>query len=166
MRASKLAVPALAAAMTVLASPASAACPMELAVYASPGEVATIDFRPTGESAAVTNTFRFHMREGVSFDGIVLWTEEPRRAHGMLMHECPEGDVTGEEIAACTVWEGVVYAVDEAGAVGQLPAEGEPAPRRLILADLARVMQGSPAYAKAGLTTLPDDVFDLSGCQE
>jgi NAD(P)-dependent dehydrogenase (short-subunit alcohol dehydrogenase family) len=30
----------------------------------------------------------------------------------MVMHNCPEGDVTGEEIAACTVWEGVIYTLD------------------------------------------------------
>ena len=42
----------------------------------------------------------------------------------MIMNNCPEGDVTGDDIAACTVWEGVIYSIGADGKVGSLPEEG------------------------------------------
>ena len=160
------AITLLALASCYLAQPAFAACPIELSVYRDRDGVAEVNFRPTGEAVAVTNAFRMIVGEATVFEGFVMWTEEPSRPYGMVNHNCPEGDVTGAEIEACTVWQGAIYAVDAAGAVSLLPREGEAAPPRLIFADLAAGMQTSPAYAAAGLSTLPFDVFDLSGCQE
>jgi hypothetical protein len=48
---------------------------------------------------------------GVTMDGVVMLAGEPDRPWGMVMHNCPEGDATGAEIAACTVWQGPVYAI-------------------------------------------------------
>lgn len=143
-----------------------AACPIELAVYRDRDRVAGIDFRPTGESAAVTNSFRMNFSGDVVFDGFVMWTDAPARSQGFVTHQCPEGDVTGEEIEACTVWRGALYAVGADGTVSTLPREGEPAPARLLFADLAAGMQASPPYEKTGLAGLPFDAFELSGCQE
>lgn len=156
----------VAAGLCVLATNAIAACPIELAVYRDRDAVAGIDFRPAGDGATVTNTFRMHVGERGEFDGFVMWTADVARPYAMITHGCPEGDVTGEEIAACTLWEGVVYGVDAAGVVTLLPREGEPAPQRLVLADLARLMRSSPVYAATGLDAVPFDVFELSGCQE
>jgi hypothetical protein len=157
---------ALVLACSPVGPAAFAACPMELAVYRDRDAVAGIDFRPAGEGATVTNSFRMHVGDAAVFDGFVMWTDGVSRPYAMLTHNCPEGDVTGEEIAACTLWEGIVYAVDATGAVSLLPREGEPAPQRLLFPDLARLMQSSPAYAVAGLSVLPFDAFELSGCQE
>ena len=151
---------------TAMTGAAHAACPIELAVYTDRHDVASIDFVPAGELAAVTNRFSMAMREGARFDGHVLWTDEPERPYGHLMHDCPEGDLTGEEIRACTLWQGAIYAVDEDGQAGLLPAEGEPAPAVLILSDLGYQMSVAPAFQAAGPLTPPFDVFSLSGCQE
>ncbi len=154
------------AAALAAASPATAACPVELAIYRDRDGVAEIAFRPAAGSAAVTNKFQMAMRGGPLFEGVVMWTEEPARPYGQVMFNCPEGDVTGAELDACTLWQGVIYGVDGEGGVGLLPGEGEPAPSSIILSDLAYQMRGAPAFSSAGLFTVPSDVFALSGCQE
>jgi hypothetical protein len=147
-------------------SPAYTACPIELATYQDRDGIAEIAFSPVNEQAAVTNRFRMAMRGGPLFEGVVMWSDDPARSYGLLMFNCPEGDVTGAELEACTLWEGAIYTVDEEGEVGLLPGEGQSAPRKLILADLGYQMQGAPAFTSAGLFTAPWDAFTLAGCQE
>jgi hypothetical protein len=139
---------------------------MELAVYQDRDRLAGIDFRPTGENAVVTNSFKMVMDNSVILDGIVMWTHDEPRSNAVVSRNCPEGDVTGEEYAACTLWQGVVYAVDEQGEPGLLPAEGEPAPDRLIFADLGPALRASNAFGPEGFSKVPFDVFQLTGCQE
>ncbi|MGD9915242.1 MAG: hypothetical protein AB7S80_14260 [Rhizobiaceae bacterium] len=160
----RLAIASLALAAGL--SPVLAACPMELAVYADEQGGAGIDFRPRGESAIVTNGFRMHLADGSVFDGMVAWSDDAARPWGTLMHNCPEGDVTGGELAACTVWEGVVYAVDGAGKVGLLPKEGEAAPANLLFPALGPSLRHAQVFAPDGPAKLPFDVFALKGCQE
>lgn len=155
----------LAAALVGQTASARAACPMELAVYEEPETGAMIDFRP-GRNATVTNAFRMVFDKGVVLEGVVMWDDGVARPVGMLTHGCPEGDATGEELAACTVWQGVIYAADAQGNVGPMPPEGTAAPKSLILADLGRALAPSPAYAATGLEAAPWDVFTLHGCQE
>lgn len=142
-----------------------AACSQELAVYSEPETSASLEFRPAGP--ATSHEFKLVFAENdVVLDGIVMWTEGVARPHGMLMHKCPEGDVTGEELAACTVWEGVVYAVDEQGHIDLLPPEGADAAAQLLLPDLGPSLRHSAAYGMNGLSKMPWDAFKLSGCQE
>jgi len=150
----------------VLAGPAHAACPMELAIYRDMNDIASLEFRPTGEGALTTNTYRILFSGDVVMDGIVIWSDGEARPFGQLQYKCPEGDVTGEEIAACTAWEGVIYSADEKGNIGLLPHEGMPAPVKLILSGLGHSVKNAPAYAAAGLGSVPWDVFELKGCQE
>ncbi|MEO5756045.1 MAG: hypothetical protein ABIQ51_04230, partial [Mesorhizobium sp.] len=119
----------IAAGMALAATAAFAGCPIELAVYgdAQTGPEtsgAEIDFTPTGTSATVTNTFRLILDNNVVLNGIVMWNEGVARPNGSLMYKCPEGDVTGAELAACTLWTGVIYSGDDKGTIGLLPAEG------------------------------------------
>ena len=146
------------------ASPALAACPIELAVYGEREQAAEIDFRPTMGSATTTNTFKMVVGKDVMLDGVVLWSGDAARPHGSLMHQCPEGDITGGELAACTVWEGVIYTADAKGAVDLLPNERKDAPATLIFPDLAGQLGRSAIHDK--LPKLPWDVFALKGCQE
>jgi hypothetical protein len=88
------------------------------------------------------------------------------RPHGSLMYKCPTGDVTGDELAACTLWEGVVYSADDKGNIALLPAEGMDAPKTLIFPDLGPSLQMSAAYGENGFSKVPSDVFSLKGCQE
>jgi hypothetical protein len=147
-------------------TPAFAACPIELAVYRDRDLVAELNFAPVDAQVAVTNRFKLIIRDGPVFEGHVLWTNDPARPYGQLMFQCPDGDVTGEELAACTVWQGTVYTVAADSVVGLMPAEGEPAPAKLLLADLGYQMRWSATWDKAGLKATPWDEFTLSGCQE
>lgn len=154
-------------ALTAVTSSAHAACPIQLAVYGEAKSGAEIDFTPTGTSATITNTFRMILDNNTVLDGIAMWTEgSASRPHGSLMYKCPTGDVTGEELAACTVWEGVIYSADDKGAVGLLPAEGADAPKSLVFPDLGPSLQMSAAYGPGGFSKVPWDVFALKGCQE
>lgn len=156
----------LAAGIAQTGSAAFAACPLELAVYGDAESAAEIDFRPTGGSAVVTNTFKMVLDNDVVLDGIVMWTQGVARPHGSLMYKCPTGDVTGDELAACTLWEGVVYSADDKGNIALLPAEGVDAPKTLIFPDLGPSLQRSTAYGANGFSKVPWDVFSLKGCQE
>ncbi len=144
---------------------AHAACPIELATYRDRDDVASVEFRPTMEGAATTNTFRMILGETV-LDGIVMWTDPEPRPYALVTWKCPEGDLTGDEILACTVWEGAVYGVDASGNVDLLPAEGKPAPAKLIFAGLGPGVRHAPAWPAFPLQKAPWDVFQLSGCQE
>lgn len=165
----------LAASLALLAtnSAVHAACPIQLAVYGEAQSGAEVDFTPTGTSATITNTFRMILDNNVVLDGIAMWTEGgAARPHGSLMYKCPAGDTTGEELAACTIWEGIIYSADEKGTVGLLPAEGADAPKSLIFPDLGPSLEMSAAHADhgssggSGFSKVPWDVFVLKGCQE
>jgi len=147
-------------------SAAYAACPIELAVYGDAQSGSEIDFTPTGTSAVVTNSYRMILDNNVVLNGIVMWSSGEARPNGSLMYKCPEGDVTGGELAACTLWNGVIYTADNKGAIGLLPAQGVDAPKTLILPDLGPSLRHSLAYGGSGFSKVPSDVFTLKGCQE
>lgn len=145
---------------------AHAACPLALAVYGDAESDAGVDFRPTMNAVTVTNSFKMVLDKGIVLDGIVMWTSGVSRPHGSLMYKCPTGDVTGDELAACTVWQGVVYSADDKGNIALLSAEGTDAPQSLIFPDLGSSLQMSSAFGPNGFSKLPWDVFLLEGCQE
>ncbi|ESZ47203.1 hypothetical protein ACYG9R_11990 [Mesorhizobium sp. RSR565B] len=146
--------------------PAHAACPLALAVYGDAESEAGIDFRPTTDAVTVTNSFKMVLDKGIVLDGIVMWTSGVSRPHGSLMYKCPTGDVTGDELAGCTVWQGVVYSADDKGNIALLAAESTDAPQSLIFPDLGPSLQMSSAFGPKGFSKLPWDVFLLKGCQE
>ena len=84
------------------------------------------------------------------------------------MHNCPEGDATGDEIAACTVWQGNVYGLDEVGNVNYLAStnEGQKAATTLLFPDLGAAVQMSTAFGTGKLTAPPRDDFKQSACLE
>jgi hypothetical protein len=142
-----------------LSSPVHAACPIELSIYGDRDGVAEIDFSPTMNAAIVTNTFRMLIDKDVVLDGIVMWTQNLERPYGMLTLGCPEGDVTGAEIEACTLWQGIVYTSDNFGNIGLLPVEGKDAPTKLILADLGPSLNVAQVLKSMPRTKIPSDVL-------
>lgn len=153
----------LAAAST---SPTIAACPQELAIYSEQEASASLEFTPAGDTGS-SHTFKIKFAENsVVLDGVVLWTEDVARPMGIVMYKCPDGDVTGPELDACTVWQGVVYAVDGQGKISLLPPEGAAAAEHLLLPDFASALRQSLAYGVGGVSKMPWDAFKMSGCQE
>ena len=83
----------------------------------------------------------------------------------VTLREIKSEPLTGQELDACTVWQGVIYTADAAGAIGLLPRTGD-APKTLVFPDLGPSLGQSAAYRENGLSKLPWDVFALQGCQE
>ena len=89
---------AFVAVSLAAASPARAACPIELATYADTRGVAELEFTPGTGGATVSNSFRLLLDNDVVLDGIVQWLDLEERPWGMLMYKCPNGDVTGDDL--------------------------------------------------------------------
>jgi hypothetical protein len=149
------------------AIPAHAACPQELAVYSDADTLLTLEFSPNGgRSAMAVNFLRVVMQNGIVLDGKVIWNVGIPRPNGELLHECPAENATQEEMAACTIWSGVVYGVDAQGKIDLLPMEGDAAAEQILLPDFGRAVRYSRIWGDGGVSVVPWDVLTLSGCQE
>ncbi|MCF3639991.1 hypothetical protein LXM94_08415 [Rhizobium sp. TRM95111] len=150
------------------ASVAEAAdCVQEKAVYADRDGAYTFAFEPVGsEAAATSHHFKVTMPgRDLALTGIVMTSDDGvTRANGMIMHNCPEGDATGEEIAACTVWEGVIYSVEGNSLIGILPSAGEKAAPELLFAGLGPAFLYSALNESGRLPAPPWDLLSFRGC--
>jgi hypothetical protein len=163
----RLAAPASILGLLLAVTPAAAAdCLQEQAVYGDADGAYEVRFEPVGSaSAATSNHFKVKVaKTDLVLDGIVMQSGEPVRPNGMIMNNCPEGDVTGNEIDACTVWEGVIYSIGTDGEVGSLPEEGRQAAAQLLLPDLGPAVRNSSIWGTA--TVAPWDVLTLKGCAQ
>jgi hypothetical protein len=158
---------ALLVAGVFAATAASAAeCRQDRAIYADRDGGYELTFEPVGSDAAATS-HHFKVKvlsSGTVLDGIVMPGDDPARSNGMIMYKCPEGDATGEEIAACTVWEGVIYAIDSAGDAGLLPAEDANAAESLLLAGFGPSMRYSTLWDEGKASAVPWDALKRKGC--
>lgn len=147
------------------AAPALAVdCAQEKAIYGDEDGAYTLGFAPVEtDSAAISHAFTVSVAgTDIVLDGHVMPAGEPERTNGMIMNNCPEGDVTGEDIRTCTIWEGVVYAVGLDGKVASLPEEGQPAAAQLLLPDFGPSIRNSALWGKASVA--PWDVLIFKGC--
>lgn len=161
----RLAVSASILSALLSVSPATAAdCLQEQAIYGDTDGAYELRFEPVGSaSAATSNHFKVKIaKTDLVLDGIVMQSDEPVRANGMIMNKCPDGDVTGDDIAACTVWQGVIYSVSADGKVGSLPGEGMEAAWQVLLPDFGPAIRNSSIWGKA--TVAPWDVLTFKGC--
>lgn len=142
-------------------------CVQEKAVYVDMDNAYELRFEPMGSESALSNKFKLAVRNtAVVADGIVMRTDDQLRADGKIMFACPEGDVTGADLRACTVWQGMVYASDLKGHIRALPAEGENAAERLFLPALGPSIQKSSLWGDGKATVAPWDVLSLKGCYQ
>ena len=155
----------LAGMLAATAAPA-AECRQGRAVYADRDGAYELAFEPVGSDAAATS-HHFKLKvlaSGVVLDGIVM-PGEPAGSNGMVMHNCPEGDATGEEIAACTVWGGVIYAL-QGGDAALLPDEADTAAESLLLAGFGASLRYSKLWEDDKASVVPWDVLKRKGCVE
>lgn len=162
------ALPTASVLSALAANPVPAAvCTQEHAIYADRDGAYELAFSPVGsEAAAITHRFRMRAVKGdLVLDGHIMMGEEVTRSIGMVMHNCPEGDVTGAEIAACTVWQGVAYPIDATGTPGEvIPAEGDAAADRLLFAGIGPSLRFSSAWEAGKLSVAPWDVLFFKEC--
>ena len=157
------------AALLALATDSTAAaavdCPQERAIYGDEAGIYTLTFQPVDpESSAATHRFSLKAKDSaVTLDGYVMTTEPVARPQGMLFYNCPEGDATGADLAACTVWQDILYGTS-GGKIVALPAQGESALSELLLPGFAPSLQASSAWGQGKLAAAPPDVLALKGC--
>jgi hypothetical protein len=153
----------LLAALAFSHAASAAECLIEKATYREAETGVELVFAAaSGENTPVTHGFRTDIGK-FKLNGHVLYDPEIERPIGMLMNNCPDGDVTGADLAACTVWKGIVYAVDEtAGHVDLLPPEGASAPDVLLLPGFGPAILSS--VVGKGMESAPWDVFEFKGC--
>ncbi|WP_420407876.1 hypothetical protein [Hoeflea sp.] len=143
---------------------ALAACPQELAVYQGADGIGALEF--SGGGAGMYSEMRL-LYPGVDPVTIYLSHDDRLdRAVAMLPLNCPEGDVTGAELAACLVYQGPIYKIDRDKGVAGLPGAGADAAQSLLLPGLASALWGNPQFDGAGPAERPAELFDISGCQE
>ena len=157
-----------AAVLLMLPAPAALAaeCKQEKAIYGDRDGAYELRFEAV-DSEAASSSYRFTIavkNTDVKLDGFVMGSEPVDRPNGILFHDCPEGDTTGEEIQNCTVWQGVIYSAG-AGKVDLLPLTGSPAAAEILLPGFALGIVDSTAWGKGKATIVPWDVLSLKGCQ-
>jgi len=142
----------------------AADCLQRQAIYGDADGAYELRFRPVGSDSATTSN-RFEvaaLKSDLKLEGFVMISGEPERANGMIMHNCPEGDVTGEDLAACMIWQGVIYSVSSSGKIDLLPAETAVAAEQLLLPDFGPAVKAYSLSDK--FTVAPWDVFAFKGC--
>jgi hypothetical protein len=149
----------------VSAIPALAACPQELAIYEdSLGQSLTFTPPPVGGQAA-EHAFSIRIN-GQELQGVVMWSADPERPNGIVMDHCPEGDVTGEELDTCTVWQGVIYGLKPNADAGYLGKRGSDHAEAVLLPDFSRAVQGHTFKNSMPSPPKAEDVFRMKACQE
>lgn len=143
---------------------AGAACPQALAVYEGTDGAGSLAFTGAGESAAQSVKISFEDMAPVTAYLTPSYAFE--RMEMVLPFDCPEGDVTGEELAACVIYQSAIYAIDDAGAVTGLPDGDQPAAERLLLPNFAGALWDNPQLDGKGSKSRPAEIFELKGCQE
>jgi hypothetical protein len=161
-------ISATAALLLVFSASAALAaeCRQEKAIYADQAGIYELRFEAV-DSEAASSSYRFTLsvkNTDVVLDGFVMGSEPVNRPNGILFHNCPEGDTTGEEIQKCTVWQGVIYSAG-AGKVDLLPLTGSAAAPEILLPGFALGLVDSTAWGKGKATVVPWDVLSLKGCQ-
>lgn len=157
----------LAMMLAAALSPAQAAqCNQERAIYADTQDAYQLTFEPVDpESSASSHSFKVAIKNSaLVLDGYVMPSEPVNRTNGILFNNCPEGDVTGADIAACTVWQGVIYASD-GGKIDLLPQQGANAAGQILLPNLGASLQDSSAWGPKKAEIAPWDVLTLKGCR-
>ncbi|WP_042119070.1 hypothetical protein [Rhizobium etli] len=141
-------------------------CKQEQAVYTDREGAYELRFVPLNSpSAAASNQFKVSaLKTSVVMEGYVMPSEDPVRAIGILMFNCPEGDVTGADLNACTVWQGAVYGVDAKGEIDNLQPEGAAAAEKLVLPGLGPAIRESSAWGEGKASVAPWDVLTFKEC--
>jgi hypothetical protein len=146
---------------------AFAACTQDRAIYTDRDDSYTLTFRqvPEDQPVATSNEFSIEKNDSdLKLDGVVMWNEGVARPNGIIMYKCPTGDVTGDELQACTVWRGVIYALKEGADADLLPQAKEPAAQALLLPDFSSSMSSFDFKSQKTIETFPWEVFRFKEC--
>jgi len=145
---------------------AAADCLQSHAVYADRDSIYQLKFQPlNSDAAAANNQFKMTVKDSDAvLDGYVMPSEDPTRTIGMVMFHCPDGDATGADLDACTIWQGPVYGVDPKGVIDNLPAEKANAVDSIVLPAIGPALRDSTILGEGKQVAAPWDVFAFKEC--
>ncbi len=172
----------IAAALVLLATPSIAAdCPQNRAIYVEKDNGYELRFRPTLRWEASANTMAvvdLIFPDGKTSVWGTIWLPNGTSHDKIdfLTHDCalpafdPAKDVdpthgsTQEELEACKVWEGIIYALAD-NDIAELPwFEDGAAAQTVLLPDLGPTIRYSGLVLSPG--DEPHDVFTFKGCAD
>jgi hypothetical protein len=148
-----------------LTTAADASCRQDRATYGDSQSAFELRFLPS-DSEASASTHRFMVSipsSALTLQGYVMGSEPVSRSNGMIFNNCPEGDVTGADLVACTVWQGVIYG-NVSGKLSLLPDASAEAAPEILLPDLGPALASSPFWQQGKAPVAPWDVLTLKGC--
>lgn len=161
-------VAAIGIVLGLASMPAHAAtCPQDRAVYRDRDNAYELSFQPAQSEAEATE-HRFVVKvlaSKTALNGYVMGSQPVDRTNGILFFNCPEGDVTGKDLAACTVWQGVIYG-ERDGRIDLLPASGKDAATQIVLPDLGPSIRDSSLWSAGKAKVVPADVLDFKECAQ
>ena len=141
-------------------------CAIKNATFAEADGGTVLSFRPVESEAAVVSHLFTITGGKLKLDGNVMYDEESRRPAGMVTNNCPEGDATGAELRACTVWTGVPYVLDvETGRIDVLGPEDGEAPDAILMPGIGPAIRHSTLWDKSGLRDVPWDLYEFKECK-
>ncbi|MFD0916663.1 hypothetical protein ACFQ14_09615 [Pseudahrensia aquimaris] len=147
----------------------AAECLQGDAIYEDADKAYALAFSGTGDEGRgmASNRFTLGLKDGKKLlEGSVLWSNGISRPVGVMTYQCPGGDIIAEELDACKIWEGVVYAVYPDGEVDLIPPDTDPAANALLLPDLGRSLRYSKPWTDENLAVVPWDKFSYIGCSQ
>lgn len=140
-------------------------CQQGSARYIDPESGLLLSFSSFGENVQVMHQFTIGLEKAdTQLSGFVVADGEPLRPISIIVHQCPDGDVTGEELAACTVWKGVPYGRFSDGNIGLLPLADDEAVTQILLPDFTRTVMSNPVWEEIETINEPFEVFDFKDC--
>jgi hypothetical protein len=158
---------ALLLAATLCGQPLMAAeCKQANAVYADRDGAYELRFTPIASAAAAaSNRFTVKvLKTPLTLDGYVMPSEDPARSLAMVMFKCPDGDATGADLEACTIWQGMVYGIDAKGTLDNLQPEAGQAADKILFPGIGPAIRASSIWGKGKASVAPWDVLDFKEC--
>ncbi len=137
-------------------------CPQALGGYGALDQQVLLEFNGGADLG-----FRVLLGQSATLlQGFVYAGEGNAAMEAVVLDNCPDGDVTGAELDACTVWRGAIRAVDADGNPQPLPGADQPAAGFLQLDGLSAALAASEKHAHADLPAGGFETFTLLACQE
>lgn len=143
----------------------SADCKQDKAQYFDPESGLSLTFNPLEEGVGIMHQFTITAANtDIELQGFVYVDGTPLRPQAVVMHNCPDGDVVGEELAKCTIWRGIPYGLYDDGAIGLIPDASHGAVTQLLLPEFATALMSKPIWGELNIENEPFEVFDFQKC--
>ena len=136
-------------------------CPQALAAYSSQDKSVSVEFSGAGDLSfamlveGLDRRFEGHVYPGEDDDVVAV-----------VLDNCPDGDATGDEIDACTVWQGPMQRLEQDGTEGDFSLVNGPAAPGLAFAGLVQSISERMPDLLEDPSATETETLTLSACME